>query len=152
MRTSSRKLLTWPIYCGRSSGARFRDWRVLKSWEKSATLRGSVMKEYPFAVFSMTSAICVRGTSGRLVAKSSLSCRMRCASLIMPRMKLRSKDDIWITSPLKVNDSSESHEIEADMLMGWDEKMVRPSGQTKLLLSEIGCARQSGRQAEVPHL
>lgn len=113
---SSRKLLTWVMYSGRSSAGRLRDLRVLNPREKSAALRRSVMKEYPNVAFSMSSAIRTRDTSGRLVVKRSFSRRMRCASASMPWMKLFRKDDIWISCPLRVKDSSESHEIEAGML------------------------------------
>ncbi len=65
-----------------------RELRLLKPWEKRAALRGSVMKEYPFVVLCMSSLICIRGKSGRLDAKRSLSRRIRCASVNMPWMKL----------------------------------------------------------------
>ena len=82
-------------------------------------------------MLNMSSAIRARGTSGRLVAKRSLSCMMRCASAIMPWMKLRWKDAREISCPLKVNDSSEIQEIDAGMLIRWDQKGVRLLGQIK---------------------
>lgn len=134
MRMSSRKVLTWLIYSGRFSAARIRDLRVLKLREKSAALRGSVMKEYLVVVFSISSAIRTRGTSGRLVAKRSFSCRICCASVIMPWMKSLWKDNIWTFFPLKVNDSSESIEVDAGMLIGRD-------GKGKGLYSQQYCVR-----------
>lgn len=46
-------------------------------------------------------------------------------------MKLRWKDALEISCPLKVNDSSETHDIEAGMLTRWDEIGVGILGQIK---------------------
>ena len=55
-------------------------------------------------------------------------------------MKLRWKDDLWISCPLKVNELFESHEIDAGMLTRWEERGISVLKQVKAYtLKNIVC-------------